>query len=90
MRTPIFTNKFKRELKKCKSRGLDTDDIAKIMEKLIKNEPLEPRNKNHPLNGEFIGCFDCHIHPDWILVYMFDDKENTVTFLRTGTHADLF
>lgn len=90
MRTPIYTKKFQKELKKCKSRGLDTGDIAKVMEKLIEGKPLEPKNKNHPLSGDFVGCFDCHIHPDWLLVYMLDDEANTVTFLRTGTHADLF
>jgi mRNA interferase YafQ len=91
MRTPIFTKKFQKELKKCKSRGLDTQEIAGIMKKLIEGQPLDPRNKNHPLSGgNFVGCFECHIRPDWLLVYMIDDKVNSVTFLRTGTHSDLF
>jgi mRNA interferase YafQ len=90
MRTPIFTNKFQKELKKCKSRGLDTDEIADIMKKLIEDKPLEPRNKNHLLSGDFTGCFECHIRPDWLLIYMLGNEENTVTFLRTGTHSDLF
>lgn len=91
MRTPVFTNKFQKELKKCKSRGLDMRDITDIMQKLINNEPLAQRNKNHPLSGgDFTGCFECHIRPDWLLVYMVDDEANTVTFLRTGTHSDLF
>jgi mRNA-degrading endonuclease YafQ of YafQ-DinJ toxin-antitoxin module len=50
MRTPIFTNKFQKELKKCKSRGLNTSEIGDIMAKLIEDEPLETRNKNHPLS----------------------------------------
>ena len=90
MRTPIFTNKFQKELKKCKSRGLNISEIGDIMAKLIEDEPLEARNKNHPLSGDFYGCYECHIRPDWLLVYMLDNEANTVTFLRTGTHSDLF
>jgi len=90
MRTPIFTNKFQKELKKCKSRGLNTNEIGDIMAKLIEDEPLEARNKNHPLSGDFAGCYECHIRPDWLLVYMLDNEANTVIFLRTGTHSDLF
>ena len=90
MRTPIFTKKFQKELKKCKSRGLNTSEIGGIMVKLIEDEPLEARNKNHPLSGDFSGCYECHIRPDWLLVYMLDNEANTVTFLRTGTHSDLF
>jgi len=90
MRTPIFTKKFQKELKKCKSRGLKTSEIGDIMAKLIEDEPLEARNKNHPLIGDYAGCYECHIRPDWLLVYMLDNEANTVTFLRTGTHSDLF
>ena len=90
MRTPIFTKKFQKELKKCKIRGLNTSEIGDIMAKLIEDEPLEARNKNHPLSGDFYGCYECHIRPDWLLVYMLDNEANTVTFLRTGTHSDLF
>jgi mRNA interferase YafQ len=90
MRTPIFTKKFQKELKKCKSRSLNTSEIGDIMVKLIEDEPLEARNKNHPLSGDFAGCYECHIRPDWLLVYMLDNEANTVTFLRTGTHSDLF
>lgn len=90
MRTPIFTKKFQKELKKCKSRGLNTHEIGDIMAKLIEDKPLEARNKNHPLIGDFAGCYECHIRPDWLLVYMLDNEASTVTFLRTGTHSDLF
>ena len=90
MRTPIFTKKFQKELKKCKSRGLNISKIGDIMAKLIEDEPLEARNKNHPLSGDFSGCYECHIRPDWLLVYMLDNEANTITFLRTGTHSDLF
>ena len=90
MRTPIFTKKFQKELKKCKNRGLNTSEIGDIMAKLIEDEPLDARNKNHPLSGDFTGCYECHIRPDWLFVYMLDNEANTITFLRTGTHSDLF
>lgn len=60
------------------------------MQKLIENKSLELRNKNHRLSGDFAQCFECHIRPDWLLIYILDDKENSITFVRTGTHSDLF
>lgn len=90
MRTPITTNRFEKELEKMKKRGLDVDDIKIIMKKLIHDEPLEPKHKNHPLVGNYVGYWECHIHPDWLLMYKLDNKENTITFFRTGTHSDLF
>lgn len=90
MRTPIYTNKFKKELEKCKRRNLKMSEIKEVMALLIANKPLEPKHKNHPLHGDYLGCYECHIQPDWLLVYILDNKVNTVTFVRTGTHADLF
>ena len=90
MRTPIFTNKFKKELEKCKKRNLNIDEIKELMNKLIADEPLELRYKNHPLIGDYMGCHECHVRPDWLLIYMLDDEANTITFIRTGTHSDLF
>lgn len=90
MRTPIFTKKFEKELEKCKSRGLKIEEVKVVIKKLIQDIPLEPRNKNHALSGNYSGCFECHIKPDWLLIYMLDNDKNTVTFLRTGTHSDLF
>ena len=90
MRTPIYTNKFQKDLEKCKKRQLDIEGIKTVMGKLISGEQLEPKYNNHPLSGDYVNCWDCHIHPDWLLIYMLDNKANTITFLRTGTHADLF
>jgi mRNA interferase YafQ len=90
MRTPVFTKKFEKELEKCKKRGLKIEEIREIMKRIVQDIPLEIRNKNHPLSGDYIGCFECHIKPDWLLIYMLDNEANTVTFLRTGTHSDLF
>jgi mRNA interferase YafQ len=90
MRTPIFTKKFEKELEKCKKRGLKIEEIREIMKSIVQDIPLEIRNKNHLLSGDYVGCFECHIKPDWLLIYMLDNEANTVTFLRTGTHSDLF
>ncbi len=90
MRTPIFTKKFEKDLERCKRRQLNTNDLRSIMNKLIAAQPLEPRYKNHGLSWIYTGCWECHIHPDWLLVYIFDTQKNTITFVRTGTHSDLF
>ena len=90
MRTPIFRKKFKKELEKCKSRGLNMEELKTVMTKLIAGETLEERYKNHPLSGNYKGCLECHIRPDWLLVYILDEEEKTITFTRTGTHSDLF
>lgn len=90
MRTPIFSKRFRKELEKCRKRGLNLADIQAVMLKLMDDEPLEVKHHDHPLAGDFIGCRECHIRPDWLLVYLLDNKDNSISFLRTGTHADLF
>jgi mRNA interferase YafQ len=90
MRTPIYTKRFEKDIEKCKKRGLKIKDIRDVMEKILKDIPLEVRNKNHFLSGDYSGCLECHVKPDWLLIYMLDNEANTATFLRTGTHADLF
>jgi len=90
MRTPIYTKRFEKDIEKCKKRGLKIKDIRDVMEKILKDIPLELRNKNHLLSGDYSGCLECHVKPDWLLIYMLDNEVNTATFLRTGTHADLF
>ena len=62
--------------------------LRKIMNKLQKEEPLEPKHDDHPLSGEFKDSRDCHIEPDWILIYRIEG--DTICFERTGSHSDLF
>ena len=90
MRTPVFSKRFKKELEKCRKRGLNLAEIQAVMLKLINDEPLEVKHHDHPLAGNYVGCRECHIRPDWLLVYLLNDGENSISFLRTGTHADLF
>ena len=81
---------FERELKKAQKRGLDVNEAEALIVRLSKGERLEPNRKDHALHGEYKGYRECHINPDWLLVYKkFEDK--LILFLyRTGTHSDLF
>ena len=88
MLTPIYQKRFEKDIKKATKRHLDMEKIKFVILKLLKEEPLPEKNRNHKLKGEFEGYLECHIEPDWLLIYK---KTNTsIIFVRTGTHADLF
>jgi mRNA interferase YafQ len=84
----ILTTKFKRDVERQKKRGKDMVKLQAIVELLCHHSPLEPRHKDHPLSGEGEGYRDCHIEPDWILIYL--AKGGELLLARTGTHSDLF
>lgn len=88
MRTPIYSTRFKKEYKQAQKRGLDLGIIDKIIVDLVNEVPLPPHNKDHPLVGNYIGCRECHVQNDWLLIYKIEGNE--ITFLRTGSHSDLF
>lgn len=88
MRTPSFTNQFERDLQRARKRGKEIDKIKTIMSALINEQILPERNRDHPLVGNYRGRRECHIEPDWLLIYKL--QENEIIFERTGTHADLF
>lgn len=79
---------FKKDYKKLKSQNFDEKLFCEILILLTNKKPLPHKFKNHPLKGKFIGCFDCHIKPDIILIYSFD--ETTLYLHRIGSHSDLF
>lgn len=83
-----FANRFKKELKLMQKWGKNPDRFAEIMKFLERGIPLPEKFKDHKLQGEFKNFRDCHIEPDWILIYSV--SENEVIFERTGTHSDLF
>ncbi|MDR0949106.1 MAG: type II toxin-antitoxin system YafQ family toxin [Lachnospiraceae bacterium] len=86
---PKSTNKFKKDVEICKSRNLSMVKIHDIMQLLIDEKPLPASCQDHALRGNFAGRRDCHIEPNWILIY----NKNTpgeIIFERTGTHSDLF
>ena len=73
-----------------KIRGMDINKITEVMGLIINEQPLPPKYENHPLHGKWKGAFGCHIQGDWVLIYEIDPSARTVTFHRTGSHADLF
>ena len=88
MLAPVHLRSFERDLEKSKKRGLDISVLKEVMTKLIEEKPLDPKHRNHKLKGNFVGYWECHITPDWLLIYK---KTNThIYFARTGTHSDLF
>ena len=81
---------FKKDSKLMQKRRKDMDKLTEVMGMLIKEVPLHPRHENHPLQGDYKGWWECHIEPDWLLIYRIDEAKHRVVFYRTGTHSDLF
>lgn len=90
MRTFSRTSQFKKDVKRAGRRGRDMAKLKAALELLIAGGPLPPEFKDHPLRGNFAGSRDCHIEPDWVLIYTLTDQDAHVRFERTGTHSDLF
>ncbi len=84
------TSKFKKQYKKVLKRGCDPQKLQNIVERLAKGEKLPPKNKDHALIGDWIGHRECHIEPDWLLIYYIDNNVLVLTLTATGTHSDLF
>ncbi len=88
MRRLKTTKRFERDLKRTKKRGMHLDKLWAVVEQLLKNEPLEPRYRAHTLSGQWRSFRECHIEPDWLLIWR--EAEDELILARTGTHADLF
>ena len=88
MRTPFYTNRFAKDLTLMTKRGRDPENIKAVIRNLIEEKPLERKFRDHALIGHFKDRRECHIEPDWLLIYRIE--ESAITFERTGTHADLF
>lgn len=84
------TTKFQKDLKRIQKRGYNISLLTEVIKKLANGEQLPEKNKDHNLAGEFSGCRECHITPDWLLVYEIDNNELILYLTRTGTHSDLF
>lgn len=82
------TKQFKKDVKRMQKRGKDLEKIKAVIDLLVAGEPLPPRNRDHKLEGNWIGRRDCHIEPDWILIYKLTEDE--LLLERTGTPSDLF
>lgn len=88
MRTPFYAKQFERDVKLQKKRGKDPDKLKTILRLLVESKMLPEKNRDHSLSGNFSGYRECHIEPDWLIIYRL--QENAVYFVRTGTHSDLF
>lgn len=85
-----FTNKFKKSYKLMKKRDYDMKLLESIIDTLRQGKKLEAKHRNHALTGDFRGYHECHIKPDWLLVYLIENDILTLTMINTGSHSDLF
>jgi mRNA interferase YafQ len=88
MREIRRTGQFKRDLKRLVKRGNDTEPLREIVVRIAAGAALEPHHRDHPLLGGYLGSRECHIEPDWLLIY--ERTETELILVRTGTHTDLF
>ena len=88
--TVKYTTQFKKDYKLAMKRGLNIDLLDKVITQLAVGEPLPEKNRDHALSGNFVGHRECHISPDWLLIYRYEDDVLVLTLSRTGSHSDLF
>ena len=84
------TTKFQKDLKRIAKRGYDISLLTEVIKKLVNGERLPEKNKDHALSGDYSGYRECHITPDWLLIYEIENDELILYLTRTGTHSDLF
>lgn len=85
-----FTTAYKRAYKLMKKRGADMALLDDVVDQLRRGETLAQRYRDHGLSGKFQGFRECHIKPDWLLVYLIENDVLTLTLVDTGSHADIF
>ena len=88
MLIPVYHKVFEKEVERARKRGKDISKLKKVMDCLAQENPLDRKHRNHRLKGELVGQWECHIEPDWLLIYTKTDTH--IYFARTGTHSDLF
>ena len=88
MKDLVGRSAFRRDLKRLAKRGINRAPLDAVIEALRTDEPLPAARRDHPLKGDWVGWRDCHIAPDWLLIYKVTATE--VLLARTGTHADIF
>ena len=92
MRTIIFSTQYKKDLKLARKRNLPEDELNHIVSNLANDIPLEPKHNDHALSNNFRGFRECHIRPNWLLMYRKTDNDELqiLELARTGSHSDLF
>ena len=86
----VSSSHFRKDLKLAQKRGFDLKKLSSIVDRLASGESLPDKNRDHALTGQYAGFRECHIEPDWLLVYRIDGDELELFLFRTGTHSDLF
>jgi len=92
MRVIVLSGQYKKDLKLARKRNLPEDELNKVVFNLANDIPLPPENKDHALSGILAGFRECHIQPDWLLIYSKEDSGelHILNLVRTGSHSDLF
>ncbi len=85
-----FYTQFKKDIKIAKKRHLDMSILKEVVDKLSEGKALEPKYRDHALKGNYLNYRECHLQPDWLLIYKISDDTLTLVLARTGTHSDLF
>ena len=86
----VLSNQFKKDLKLASKRGYDLNLLNNVVEKLANEEVLDAKYKEHELSGNYKGFKECHIQPDWLVIYRSENDILVLTLTRTGTHSELF
>ena len=86
----VLTNTFRKDYKLILRRGYNTALLEEVVDILASGKPLPDKYRDHELTGNFAGCRECHIKPDWLLIYQIREEELILYLTRTGTHSDLF
>lgn len=86
----VPSNQFKKDLKLARKRGLDLELLSVVVDTLAAQQPLDTKYRDHSLTGNYRGFRECHIEPDWLLVYRTEEEQLELFLFRTGTHSDLF
>ncbi|MCF0145845.1 MAG: type II toxin-antitoxin system YafQ family toxin [Eubacterium sp.] len=86
----IASNQFRKDLKLAGKRGKDLGELRRVVNQLASCQPLAEKYHDHHLSGNYSGFRECHIEPDWLLIYRIDGNDLELFLLRTGSHSDLF
>lgn len=85
-----FTTAYKKSYKRMKRRGLDLSALDTVVDLLRQGKQLDEKYRDHALSGNYLGFRECHIKPDWLLIYLIENDILTLTLVDTGTHSDIF
>ena len=88
----VYSTKFKKAVKKIRKQNKNLDELLDVIDKLAQKEELNSKYKNHKLidDKNYTECYECHIRPDWVLIYKYNDNELLLLLINTGSHSELF